>query len=165
MAMRKKIVLFGARHWLADNVPNDISDVLKYVIRRTRPAIGLEEWCAPELKRVSAFNACCDAASPRVPWKNVGTPDDPEFATDKGRMGNQFYILRYGPFDVQERRELFMRESILAVMVRFESAVLVIGEAHLHSMGTKLNTDFDVEAYGYFPPPPLAARKPPVNQS
>lgn len=81
-------------------------------------------------------------------------------------MGNQFHIHRYGPFDVQERRELFMRDSILAVMVGFESAVLVIGEAHLHSIGTKLSTDFDVESYGYFPPPaPLAAGKLPVKQS
>lgn len=153
MANKKKLTIFGTRHWLAGNAPIDVSRVLTYIIGHTRPAIGLEEWCAPELKRVSAFNALCDAASPRVPWKNVGTPDTAEYKTYRSHLGNQFYIPRYGPFDVQERRELFIRDSIRAVMGAYASAVLVIGEAHLHSMVAKLDADFDVEAFAYAPPP------------
>jgi hypothetical protein len=154
---KKRLIIFGTRHWLAGNAPSDIYGVLKYIIERFRPAIGLEEWCAPELKRVSAFNAQCDAASPRVPWKNIGTSDTAEFTTYKTRL--VLNILRYGPLDVQERREVLMCINIRDVMSKFDSGLLVIGEAHLHSMAAKLLPEFEVDAYGYFPPEPREPAK------
>ena len=147
---KKKLVIFGTRHWLAGNAPSDISGVLQYLIRHFHPAIGLEEWSAPELKRVSAFNALCDATAPRVPWKNIGTPDTPEFTTYKTRL--LINIVRYGPLDVQERREVLMCTNISDVMSKFDSGLLVLGQGHFHSMATKLLPEFDVDAYGYFPP-------------
>jgi hypothetical protein len=151
---KKKLTLFGTRHWLANEVPPDVREVLKYVAKYVRPGAALEEWSDPKLGRVSAFKSVCDAASPQIPWRNIGTPSTPEYKTFTRKMGSQFHIPQYGPFDVQERREILMCENIRDAMSAYSSALLVIGEAHLHSMATKLILDFDVEAYAYYPPAP-----------
>ena len=51
----------------------------------------------------------------------------------------------------QEEREHLTCANIVGAMSRHESAVLVIGIAHLQSMCVKLKNDFQVRAYAFGP--------------
>ena len=150
---KKNLTIFGTRHWQAHEIPPSASEVLKYIVAFVRPDVGLEEWSPAEFKKESAFKAHCDTASPQVPWKNIGTPATAELKTFHERLGYHPHICEYGPLDVQARREILMCENIHNAMSTFESGMLLIGEAHLHSMAVKLSSEFDVEAYAHFPPP------------
>lgn len=152
LRFKKRLVIFGTRHWQDHEVPDDISQILRFIIESVRPEVGLEEWCPQELNRTSAFKVQCDSVSPQLDWKNIGTPNTVEFRNDGDLLGNHAYINGYGPLDVQERRESAMCYNIHTVMSAYESGLLVVGEAHIHSMSVKLSLEFDVEPYGYFPP-------------
>ncbi len=58
-------------------------------------------------------------------------------------------MIRYGPLDAQERRELMMCENIAIAMCSHTVGLIIIGVAHLHSMMAKLSKDFETDGYAY----------------
>lgn len=134
-------------------MPSEIAAVLKLMIQKEQPEVGLEEWCPSDFGETSAFEAECAKASPPIQWKNIGTPNTPEFKTDHGnRFAGSAYIVGYGPLEAEERREIAMCKNVIAEMSAYQTGLLVIGEAHVHSMSMKLAVEFDVEPYCHFPP-------------
>jgi hypothetical protein len=123
---------------------------MEEIIDKTLPAIGLEEWSANQVER-SGFRVVCE--SKNVLWSSVGTPPTDDLTTFNYEYSLDFptaaNIQRHGPFEVQERRENLMCANIERAMSSHDSAVVVIGIAHLQSMCAKLTNNFDVRAYGF----------------
>ena len=123
---------------------------MELLIDETSPAIGLEEWSLNRVEK-SGFRVVCE--SKNIPWANIGTPPTDDLTTFKYTSSLDFpsgaNIQRHGPFDVQERREHLMCANIVGVMSSHDSAVVVIGLAHLQSMCVKLENNFDVCAYAF----------------
>lgn len=150
--MKKKLTLFGTRHYAATEVPIEIQNALVAIIEKRRPQVVLEEWSEAQ-KRESAAANLCNAIG--LLWKSIGTPATEEFRTygpsDALDFPSAANIQQYGPILVQEKRERAMTENIVRSMASFDLAVLVIGLAHLHSMYSKLSNDFDVEGFAFGP--------------
>jgi hypothetical protein len=95
-------------------------------------------------------------------WANVGTPDEPQFRTyapfgavkHPGHNGTLRWdphappIDEYGPFEKQEAREKRMVQNVRAEMENYESGILVLGLAHMHSVFEKLESS-GFKVYGY----------------
>lgn len=150
--MKKKLTLFGTRHYATTEVPAEIRNALEAIIEESRPQIVLEEWSETQTHESVAANLCKTIG---LPWKSIGTPPTDEFRTygfsDALDFPSAANIHRYGPILIQEKRERAMIENIVRSMAPFDVAVLVIGLAHLHSMYSKLSNDFDVEAFAFGP--------------
>jgi hypothetical protein len=73
-----------------------------------------------------------------VEWLNIGTPATSEFETGLGMYHPSLAVRLYGPMDLIEKRETTMIDNVAAIMKSKESAVLVAGLAHLHSMASRL---------------------------
>jgi hypothetical protein len=54
------------------------------------------------------------------------------------------------PILVRRKREEAMCENIRHWMSSFDSALVVIGLAHLHSMYERLSDGFEIDGYSYF---------------
>jgi hypothetical protein len=150
--MMKKLGIFGTRHYTHKRLPDDIRAAMEMVVDEHAPTIGLEEWSTKQIE-VSGFKVVCDAKG--VPWASIGTPPTADLATyvytDALDFPSGANIQRYGPFEIQEKREHLMRTSIIDAMSSHDSAVLVLGVAHLHSMCMKLKRDFDIRAWSFGP--------------
>jgi hypothetical protein len=83
-----------------------------------------------------------------VDWLNIGTPATSEFETGPGMYHPSLAARLYGPMDVMEKRETTMIDSVATIMESKQSAVLVVGLAHLHSMASRLALLFDVVPFG-----------------
>jgi hypothetical protein len=149
-ANAKKLTIFGTRHYTASRLDLAIRAAMEQLIDKTSPTIGLEEWSVSQIER-SGFHVVCESRN--VPWASIGTPPlddltgfDYTYSLDFPRSAN---VQQHGPFDVHERREHLMCSNILGVMSSHDSALVVIGLAHLQSMCVKLDSNFDVRAYGY----------------
>jgi hypothetical protein len=56
----------------------------------------------------------------------------------------------YGPFENQDAREERMVQNVRAEMESYESGILVLGLAHMHSVFEKLQSSgFKVYGYSY----------------
>ena len=146
----KKLYLLGTRHYLPTNIPADIQSAVNTIIEKCHPQAVLEEWTYSKAHESARANIC----KPKLlPWRNIGTPDSEEFRTYGETHALDFptgaNIQRYGPILNQIRREDAMRANIVAAMSSFDSAVVGIGVAHLHSMHEKLSSEFDVDAYAF----------------
>jgi len=146
---KKRLVLFGTRHYSHNRMPREISEALASVIEKFHPQLILEEWSTT--KAQSAASAIADSKNLR--WENIGTSALEEFWTYPSSGSDDFPIgvVRYGPVLNQDRREGAMCDKIAGAMASVETALAVIGLAHLHSMCSKLSNDFDVDAYAFAP--------------
>ena len=150
--MKKRIAVFGTRHYTASKLPSDIRATMELIVEKHSPTIGLEEWSINQVES-SGFKTVCDAR--HLLWTSIGTPPTDDLATYTYTSALDFpagaNIQRYGPFEIQEEREHLMCASIIGAMSSHDSAVLVLGLAHLHSMCMKLKGDFDIRSWGFGP--------------
>jgi len=146
----KKLVLFGTRHHDEKRMPAQIRDALSVIIDKCAPQIVLEEWA--ESRGKSGAAAVCEKTGGLI-WKSIGTPATQEFTTYDHTYALDFpssaNTQRYGPIPVQEKREKVMYENITAAMSSMESALVIMGLAHLHSMLVKLSKEFDVKGFAF----------------
>jgi hypothetical protein len=95
-------------------------------------------------------------------WANIGTPAEVQFRTYRGPIcfpghngtlqsgGNAPEMCEYGPFENQDAREKRMVQNVRAEMQNYESGMLVLGLAHMHSIFEKLQSSgFKVYGYSY----------------
>ena len=133
-------------------MPSEIKNAVELILAQIQPDVILEEWSVTQIE-ISGVQAVSDAAG--IPWRSIGTANHPDFQTFGYERALDFpasaNIGEYGPYDVQERRELIMRDNIVREMAGRQSGVLVIGLAHLHSLSLKLSMDFDVKSFAYHP--------------
>lgn len=150
--MTKKLAIFGTRHYTEKRLPNEIREAMELIVDKHSPTIGLEEWSVNQVEP-SGFMTVCHTKG--IPWASVGTPPTQDLATYPHTSALDFptgaNIQRYGPFEVQEKREQLICTNIIAAMSSHDSAVLVFGIAHLHSMCVKLRGDFDIRAWAFGP--------------
>lgn len=148
--MRKKLTLFGTRHYAATEIPDEIQKVLEFIMDKRRPQVVLEEWSETQNRESAAARLC---KTKGLLWESIGTPQHEEFETYGFAYAldfpNSANISRYGPILVQEKRERAMQEHIVRSMSSFDLALVVIGLAHLHSMYVKLSDDFDLEGFAF----------------
>ena len=149
---KKKLVIFGTRHWKKSDMPIEIKNALELIVAKVKPGIVLEEWSMTQLE---ASGAATVSDSLGIPWRSIGTPNEPGLATFGFERAldfpNSANIAQYGPFDVQEKRERIMRDNIVQEMAGSQNGLLVIGLAHLHSLSCKLSNDFEVKSHAYHP--------------
>lgn len=146
--MKKKVTLFATAHYDVTNAPADLREAYAFMLNEIEPQIVLEEWSTVRQHRSAAAAAADDKG---IPWESVGTPAEERFWTYGPTNALGFPIasglLRYGPIANQELREVAMCDSIQHAIKTRETALLVVGLAHLHSMFLKLSVEFEVEAY------------------
>jgi hypothetical protein len=146
----KRLILFGTRHYTISNVPTQVANALERTIDKLKPNVILEEWSKSQTKE-SATSAI--GRGRNLCWYDIGTPEDGEFATYRINSALDFpgipTIYRYGPIDAQNKREDMMRANITGYMSSYETALVVIGLGHIHSMYDRLSKEFDVEGYSF----------------
>ena len=135
--VKKKVTLFGTTHCDVTNAPEGLQDAYAFILNEIEPQVVLEEWSTVQKHRSAAAAA---ADNKNIPWESIGPSDALGFPSASG-------LLQYGPIANQESREVAMCESIQRAMETRETALLVIGLAHLHSMFVKLSPEFDVKGY------------------
>jgi len=125
---------------------------MELILDKSSATIGLEEWSIRQVER-SGFDVICE--SKKILWVSIGTPPTDQLRTYDHTYALDFpmgaNIQRHGPFGVQEQRERLMCANIVGAMSSHESAVLVIGIAHLQSMCLKLENNFQTRAYAFGP--------------
>ena len=95
-------------------------------------------------------------------WANVGTPVEEQFRTYRGPIcfpghngtlqsdGDAPEMCEYGPFRNQDAREKQMVQNVRTEMTNYESGILVLGLAHMHSVFEKLKSSgFQVYGFSY----------------
>jgi hypothetical protein len=158
----KRIVIFATFHEVQiDGHPRngEFAERLSYLIEKLAAKIVLEEWSE---NRPFSF-ARAFAKSRRCIWENVGTPTTEDFKTHSialvhhpGHDGtlpadeSAPSMSEHGPFEQQEDRERRMVENIRTDMESCDVGLFIVGLAHLHSMGMKLQAaGFDVVGYSW----------------
>jgi hypothetical protein len=148
----KQLAIFGTRHYTEKRMPPEIRVAMELIVDKSSPTIGLEEWSIGQVER-SGFDVVCE--SKKILWASIGTPPTDDLTTYNYTYALDFpmgaNIQRHGPFEVQEQREHLMCANIVGAMSCHESAVLVIGIAHLQSMCVKLKNNFQIRAYAFGP--------------
>jgi hypothetical protein len=146
----KQLTIFGTRHYTEKLIPSEIRAAMELIVDKSSPTIGLEEW---SIKQVARSGFCVVCESKKVLWASIGTPPTDELNTYNHTYALDFpmgaNIQQHGPFGVQEQREQLMCANIVSAMSYHESAVLVIGIAHLQSMCVKLENNFQIRAYAF----------------
>jgi len=148
----KQLTIFGTRHYTEKIIPSEIRMAMELIVDKSSPTIGLEEWSTKQVER-SGFGVVCE--SKKILWTSIGTPPTDQLKTYDYTYALDFpmgaNIQQHGPIGVQEQREQLMCANIVGAMSSHESAVLVIGIAHLQSMCVKLKNNFQVRAYAFGP--------------
>jgi hypothetical protein len=127
--------------------------VLTYLAKQFDVGVILEEWT--ENKGATVGSHVAKALD--LDWMNVGTPPTEEFKT-KGAIYDPMeeppmLVNRYGPIEVQRRRENLIVEAIEQAMTTKNVALMICGMAHLHSLCEKLSdAGFEVEAFHWSQP-------------
>jgi hypothetical protein len=117
----------------------------------------MEEWHEDRESVVRVF-----AAESSLRWANVGTPVEEQFRTYRNPVsfcahngtlqsdGNAPEMHEYGPFEKQDAREKQMVQNVRTEMTNYESGILVLGLAHMHSIFEKLQSSgFQVYGFSY----------------
>lgn len=149
--MMAEILLYGTDHQTQKTGAGLFKEKLDYLIDDFGVQAIFEEWCHGETGTV-AFEIA-NSRVPKLPWHNVGTPDTEEYKTFENHIFSghtipQFWIYRYGPLDVQTRRELFMVSKIKEKIASEGVALFVCGTGHLHSLAERLRAAaFDVKGF------------------
>lgn len=158
----KTVLMLATPHVLHRVPGNDrtarLERCLDYLKCRFGAQAVLEEWSDNQGESLArAF-----ATKSGLPWHDVGTPDEPQYRTFTGYIDYPGYdgdalpafdpdapgMIEYGPFRKQENRERRMAKNVRAEMEKYETVLLVLGTAHLHSMfGKLLSRDFKVWAF------------------
>jgi hypothetical protein len=94
---------------------------------------------------------------------NIGTPYEEQFRTFRGPIcfpGHNGTLQsdedasethEYGPFENQDAREKQMVQNVRTEMTNYESGILVLGLAHMHSVFEKLQSSgFQVYGFSYY---------------
>jgi hypothetical protein len=147
----RNLVLLGTAHEIQEKDFCDSQEFrrfLSYIVSKRKVDAILEEWWMGRPPTIGY-----DIANTlSTHWANVGTPDEPEFQTlEVGLASNEIppiSLPRYGPLDVQLRRENYMVHRIEVEMSGRNCGLVVCGIAHLHSLFEKLvQSGFHVEAF------------------
>jgi hypothetical protein len=155
--MMKKIVILGTNHSVqAPSHENTtlFKNLLRCLLRKHGAQAIFEEWEVPELIQTVGSILANECG---LPWENVGTPKEPEFATDEVLWGPEMPVAvhAYGPIQNQINRERFMLDKITQVMADHSDGLFICGLSHIHSMAERLiGVGFDVEAYQWQQPVP-----------
>jgi hypothetical protein len=169
VAPMKLIVTFGTTHEYQTNghfLNQELGKRLDYLRERFGAQVLLEEWSE---NRPESF-ARAWASGIGIDWVNIGPPDEVQFRTyayapvnhpgHDGTLPPDFdapSFAEYGPFNIQEKREQRMTQNIQNAMTRYDTGLLLLGLAHLHSMLGKLGSlGFQVTGYHWL----LLARTP-----
>jgi hypothetical protein len=149
----KTIVILGTSH-LADqpSVNQRVADLgrcLGHLSCKFSAQVVLEEWSSNRGK--SAAESFAEKS--RLRWVNVGTPDDSKYRTYTGPINFPGHdgtlqppdqgaprMDEYGPIENQEARQELIAKNVGAQMENYETCLLVLGLAHLHSLFVKLQS-------------------------
>jgi hypothetical protein len=140
-----QIIVLGVYHSLQSiGHPSNhrLRQSIEMVRQRFPIEIILEKWTDTE----PSFIATID---PKLPCKNIGTPNEPQYATNVyginwepndpfGHDSSKPILLEYGPPSKQELREKFMVDRTVEEMQPYSSGLLVLGLAHLSSIMDRL---------------------------
>jgi hypothetical protein len=152
------LVVLGTIHQQLGNDANaDFRKALMLVIDEYHVTVILEEWSTTQS---TAFSASL-AEELRLIGKDVGTPNQPELKTYDPAIGaigfdpfdpNGVRVARYGPLSVQGKREEMMISNIQSSLPSScQSALVIVGLAHLHSMMERLSKFYNVEGCWWMP--------------
>lgn len=157
MSRQPTIILLATNHEIQEKDFEDSGEflrVLEYVLRTWGVQAILEEWTSQKGATVGQKLA----QERNLKWINVGTPSTPEFET-AGALYDcieipPIVLNRYGPPQVQVKREAHMLAGIRQAMNGIDVALMILGMAHLHSMTEKLGAaGFGVESFHWTRPP------------
>jgi len=164
----KSIVMLATVHEyqvLGNGRNSELGKRLDYLIHKFGARIVMEEWS--EKRGESYAKAFAGekafATKSAFVWASVGTPDEPQYCTYRGRINHPEYngtlpdpewiapeMDEYGPFENQETRENRMAMNVQAEMENYESGLFILGLAHLHSVFGKLQSlEFKVTAFSW----------------
>lgn len=159
----KNVVMLATVHeyqMLGSNRNSELGERLAYLKSKFNVQVVLEEWSEQQGQSFAATFA----AKSGLAWANVGTPDEEQFRTYRcppinhpahdGALQPPDWdapsMSEYGPFKTQEARENEMTKNIRAEMENRQSALFVLGLAHLHSLLSKLLVlGFNVTGYSW----------------
>lgn len=155
----KSILIVGTVHEFQESGSQNpweqqFREMLGSVLKNYEIQIILEEW-----NDNRGISIASTLASDKLHWRNVGTPNAPEYDTSKAWFVNfnpdhpTHLMFRVYPFETQERREQFMVERITECMSSYENGLFVVGMNHLHSGIAKLlRAGFEVTAGNWLEP-------------
>jgi hypothetical protein len=151
-----KIVLMGTTHEVQENDyqgTHEFKKVLVYLCRKFPVRVIMEEWTERKGDTVGKRLA----SEQNLEWVNVGTPSTRELKTFDPWFDPSedppMLINRYGPADIQTRREGLMLDAMQAAMRNRETGMMIVGMAHLHSMAEKLvRLGFEIEGFHWTVP-------------
>ena len=63
--VKKKLVIFGTRHWKKRDMPIEIKDALELILAKVQPEVVLEEWSVTQIEESGR------GSSERLPWNTV----------------------------------------------------------------------------------------------
>jgi hypothetical protein len=155
--MKKRIIILGTNHCVqaSDYSGTTYSkNLLSSLLRKHQSQVLFEEWQVPEFVQTIGKGLAVEYG---LPWENLGTPDEPEFATDEVLCNSEVPVAvrAYGPIQNQINRERFMLDKIVRLMINHNDGFFICGLSHIHSMAEKLITvGFDVEGYQWQQPVP-----------
>ncbi len=147
----KTVVMLATFHesQIPEFDPNtELEEVLRYLERKLKFQIVMEEWA--ENLDLGQSLAARWATHESLPWTNIGTPDQPQFKTIRGKIRDPRHngtlpwdprgprIDEYGPFENQENRENWMAIRVESAMKNYDTGLLIIGLGHMHSLFAKL---------------------------
>jgi hypothetical protein len=151
----KKLVILGTRHQALEDGPSpEFREALTLIIKQFNVQVIFEEWSTTRSESV-----CHHLAKEwGLIWRDVGTPDLPEFKTDeldRALFNHQsptgVMVNGYGPLEAQRAREELMVKNIGSFSNRWNYGLLVVGIAHLHSMMERLSPSYVVEGFSWLP--------------
>lgn len=155
--MQKLVVLGTIHQQLGDDANVNFRKALMLVIAEYGLTVILEEWSTTQ---TTAFSASL-AEELGLIWQDIGTPNHPELKTYAPAIGaigfdpsdpNGVRVPRYGPLSVQSKREEMMVSNIQSFLPSScQSALVIVGLAHLHSMMERLSKFYNVEGCWWMP--------------
>ncbi|MGC2696215.1 MAG: hypothetical protein WA738_10535 [Candidatus Angelobacter sp.] len=156
--MQKLVVLGTVHQQLGDDANANFKKALMLVIDEYNVTAILEEWSTTQS---TAFSASL-AQELELIWLDIGTPDEPELKTHHSVINaigfdpfdpNAVRVARYGPLLAQSKREEMMVANIRSLLPpSCQSALVIVGLSHLHSMLERLSKFCEMEGCWWIPP-------------
>jgi hypothetical protein len=157
----KRVVMLATIHdyqLLGNSGNTELKARVNYLKAKLGGDVVLEEWSEKQGR------SAAEEFAPMLGlhWVSVGTPHEPEFRTYCGKLNYPGYngTLRwdphgppmdeYGPFKNQEARENRIAKKVQVEMQKRETAIFILGIAHMHSLFAKLlSMEFDVTGFSW----------------
>ncbi len=151
--MRKKIILVGTNHGVQGqdfNGTNQFQKIIIALMVKHDIQLIFEEWDWLETSWITVGHKI--AIDRSLPWKNVGTPNEPEYETCSDFLTSGGAVTVYTP-TTQSTREICMLGNIRQTMKDYNAGMFILGLAHMQSMSEKLILlGFEIEAYEWQKP-------------